>query len=244
MGILMSVPGTINYSGTRGNGPVLEAGHHLVHIAQVIITTDGISNPFGDPSDPSNIKVRNYHDEYPCIAVRYSNPHGAITDRYYLCGFEKFENLTEAQKASGDFKPDPDTGYALTRLLDKNGQIVKVPTGEKNADGTPKMTTAKMRVISKENTEKAQRILTDLMATCKVPAQSDMTIDELIQYAFDGISKCVNQLDITVKAEEYTSPAGETKITYKVKGVREVGTSVPAVEPAAAATPSKVNDDF
>jgi len=238
MGILIMTGAPIGYSGTRGTGPVLPDGKQVVHIAGVVGTFDNVNNPFGDLEGQTE-KKRNYDDVRPVLAIKYSNPLGAVTERYHLFGFLQFSELSEADKASGQFKADPDTGYALARMLDDKGQPIHIEKGTVT-NGAADMRVAITRVISEKNTGIAQRILKDALVACRVPALTeDLSPAEFIEYAVDGVAKCTSAIEITVTSKMY-----DDKRIARVNNPREIGTAVPTATEATKAPVTKANDDF
>ena len=194
--IMISVP-TLKYSGTKGSGPVLPDGKHQVTIGAVALTDDSVSNPFSADEQPEKTKA--YDDCYPVIAVKLTNPLGGLTERFHVYGFRKYSELSEVEKASGNFVQDIASGYALQAIVDPaTGKKIGVETGEIK-DGKTVKRPALGRIIDESKSATAQRIMSDFLVACKVPANDTMSLED----AVDGIKACVSRIGITVISEMY-----------------------------------------
>lgn len=228
--IMISVP-SLKYSGTKGSGPVLPDGKHLVTIGAVALTDDSVSNPFSADEQPE--KTRAYDDCYPVIAVKLTNPLGGLTERFHVYGFRKFSELSEAEKASGKFQQDLASGYALVEIIDpQTGKKIGIETGELK-DGKPVKRAALGRVIDETKSATAQRILSDFLVACKVPANDEMSLED----AVEGIKKCVDRIGITVISEMYDGKR-RARMTSPQLVTTAVATDAQAVEE------TRTDDDF
>jgi hypothetical protein len=219
MGLIMisTVP-VLKYTGIKGSGPVLEAGKQTVTVAAVMLTNDSVTNPWGDLSDQP-VKETAYDDCRLVIATKVSNQSGGLTERFHFDGFRKWIDLSETEKASGKFTHDLASGYALEPMIDPaTGKKIPIDTGEVK-DGKPVRRAAMTRIVDAKKSEQAQRILSDFLVACRVPANDNMTPEAIVE----AIGKCTDKFQITVIHDTY-----EGKTRARMQSPVAIGTAVPA----------------
>lgn len=216
-----------SFSGTKGTGSVLPAGKHSVHIANVCLTNDTISNPFGDIN--TDVKVRAWDDVQDAIAVKLTNKLGGITERFHFFGFVKYSTLTEAQKSemTKATKPQPryvqdlESDYALEIMRDDDNKAIL-----KDSDVAGVKVPCMTRVIDEAKSEIAQRILGDFLVACRVPKTDFESADQMVE----AIGKNTLPIQITVLTEEYNGKT-KTRMTNPIA----IGTAVATEEAVAVA---------
>lgn len=243
--IMKSVP-VLNYTGTRGSGPIMPLGTQHARIARLELTDDSVNNPF-NPEDTTPEKERGYHDCYPCLAIQFTNKAGGLTERYYFFGFKKYAQLTESEKAATTtfggktvplYTQDLATGYAVTFAINpETGKKIPIETGEIDAAGKKVVIPALERVIDPEKSATAQRIFNDLLVACRIPASADNKID--LDSAFTSLKAFTGEIELTVIEDTY-----EGKSRHRVTNPRLVATAVPVEESANAAPAIREEGDF
>ncbi len=228
MGKLIIAAAPLDYSGTKGSGPVLPEGKQIVHVAEVRLTDDSVSNPFSDGANAVE-KVRGYDDCREVIAVRVSNKLGGLTERFHFDGFVKYAELSEAQKAEKNstgkdlrYSEDMESGYAIEDYLE-NGKRVPTETGELK-DGKPVMRALKTRVVDEAKSAVAKRILSDFMVACRIAKTDGMTTQQIA----DAIGTCTQSIGITVVTETYLDKT-RSKMTSPTIVTTSVATGAAAV---------------
>jgi len=230
MGKIVAVAAPVNYSGTRGQGPVLVDGKHNVRVAAAVFTDDSVSNPF-DLSAVQTEKVRAWDVAHPIIAAKLTCAAGGITERFHTVAFLLFASLTELQKAEKDKKGNPRytedmaTGYALEIYRDAAGKAVMIDSEVMDADGvTPLKRPALCRAIDTVKSETAVRILSDFLVALGIPAKAEMSLEEMAE----AIAASNATIQITVSSKEY-----DGKRRARMSAPTAIGTTV-AVPVAAA----------
>ena len=237
MGKIVAVPATVNYSGTRGQGPVLADGKHNVRVSACVLTDDSINNPF-DPEADQIEKERPWDVAHPVIAAKLTCAAGGITERSHIVAFLLFASLTALQKAETDKKgnprytEEPTTGYALEIFRDAAGKAVMVGTGKADDKGVEIMRPALCRAIDPVKSATSVRILSDFMVALGIPAKENMTLEEMAE----GIAASTAQIQITVSSKEY-----DGKTRARMSNPVAIGTTV-ATPAAAAAKPAAVEE--
>ena len=130
----------------------LEEGKHLVKISRVMFLNSAVKNFSGEPSE----KTQEWKDSTPQLAVTFNNKEGAITHRFALCGFVKFETLTKEEKTKYTAKGR----YAV----DKNGN----------------------RIVCPEATGKCQQILSRLLRAAGMKTGESVDSAEQVLTVLDG----------------------------------------------------------
>jgi hypothetical protein len=226
--VISAVP-ALQYTGTRGSGQALAQGSHVCHIAAIRLTNDSINNPFSD--EENEPKETMYDDCRVVVAVKFTNPTGGVTERYHFEGFIKYKDLSQAQKEekSRDGKSlryihDLASGYALEDLYGADGKKIGVPSGELKADGSPKLRATLTRVVDPAKSAIAQRIFMDLLVSCHIPAQDNLSPEQAVAQ----LEKFTDAVGIKVKHEEY-----QDKTRARVVATYAVGTAVATTAAAA-----------
>lgn len=126
---------------------LLSVGYHDVQIDNVEITNSNAS----DEHDDVTLQV----------AVTFRNDNGIITGWYNTKGFKKYDELTAAEKASGNFDTTS-TGYAIKLTKNKAGKVIK-----------------RERIEDAERTEKCLDILGKLATNAGFAVGEDVEVEEL-----------------------------------------------------------------
>lgn len=106
------------YSAEKSQGRILGEGDHLVTIESVQYV-----------DAPAN---ENWNDQTPQLAVKYKNDEGSITSWLNRRGYVTFDELSPKDKASGNFEPRGDAGYAVDI---RNGKNTRIEDPERTAKG-------------------------------------------------------------------------------------------------------------
>lgn len=134
-----------DFTSVEVKSPVLEKGKHRLRLVNAAVIHSAMTNK-GEPKET----LKEYEDVTTQLYCELGSVEGAgaIAHRFQLEGFRSYDKLSPDEKESGKYEPSEE-GYAL---VTKNSK--------------------KFRVPSEENTESAQRILSQAFKAMGLPPGS------------------------------------------------------------------------